>query len=51
MVYGILDAERPEVTIMRRAAGWEPETFVIPDAMMPLPEIGIDLPLASIYPR
>jgi len=38
MVYGILDAECPEVTIMRRATGWEPEIFVTPDAIVPLAE-------------
>jgi Uma2 family endonuclease len=51
MVYGILDAEGSNVTIMRRTAGWVPETFADPDAVVPLPEIGIDLPLASIYRR
>jgi Uma2 family endonuclease len=51
LVYGILDAERPEVTIMRRAAGWEPEMFVAADEVVKLPEIGIDLPLAAIYLR
>jgi Uma2 family endonuclease len=50
-VYVILETEHPEATVMRRANGWEPETFTGPDAVAPLPEIGITLPLAAIYPR
>jgi hypothetical protein len=41
MVYDILDAERPEITIMRRANAWEPEVFAIPTAVVPLAERSI----------
>jgi Uma2 family endonuclease len=51
MVYVILETDRPEVTVMRRAASWEPETIHGMDAIVPLPEIGIELPLAAIYRR
>lgn len=51
MVYVILDAEQPEVTVMRRSGAWEPETFAGSDAVVPLPEIGIELPLTTIYQR
>lgn len=51
MVYVILETDRPEVTVMRRAASWEPETIHGMDAIVPLPEIGVELPLAAIYRR
>ncbi len=51
MVYVILEADRPDATVMRRSAAWEPETFEGIDAVVPLPEIGIELPLAAIYRR
>ncbi len=51
MVYVILETDRPEVTVMRRSAAWEPEESEGLDAAVPLPEIGIDLPLAAIYRR
>jgi Uma2 family endonuclease len=49
LVYAILDADRPQITILRRSTAWEPELFATQDATVPLPEIGIDLPLAAIY--
>ncbi|MGE0221930.1 MAG: Uma2 family endonuclease [Acetobacteraceae bacterium] len=49
--YVILETDRPEATVMRRAAAWEPESIEGMDALVPLPEIGIDLPLAAIYRR
>jgi Uma2 family endonuclease len=51
MVYVILDAELAEATVMRRSGGWEEENFVGLQATVPLPEIGIELPLAAIYQR
>ena len=50
-VYVILDSEQPTVTVMRCSAGWEPETISGLAAIVPLPEIGIDLSLDSIYRR
>jgi hypothetical protein len=34
---------------MRRSAAWEPEPIEGLDAILPMPEISIDLPLAAIY--
>ena len=50
-VYVIFDAEQQEVTVMRRSGRWEPETFTGVNATVPLPEIGIELPLAAVYQR
>ncbi len=51
MVYVILDAELAEATVMRRSRGWEEENSAGLQAIVPLPEIGIELPLAAIYQR
>lgn len=50
-VYAIFDADQPHATVMRRSGDWEPETYAGADAAVPLPEIGIELPLNAIYPR
>ncbi len=50
-VYVVFDAENPKATAMRRSGAWEPETHVGVDTAVPLPEIGIDLPMAAIYRR
>ena len=51
LVYVILETERPEVTVRRRATGWEAETIAGLDAELPLPEISVTIPLAAIYAR
>jgi len=51
MAYVMLESERPEITIRRRANGWESETIVGIDAELALPEIGITIPLSAIYSR
>jgi Uma2 family endonuclease len=51
MVYVILETERPEITVRRRAGGWESETITGHDAELALPEIGVTFPLADIYTR
>ncbi len=51
MVYVILESDRPEATVMRRSAAWEPQTIEGLDSIVRLPEIGIELPLAAIYRR
>ena len=51
MVYVVLDAELAEATVMRRSRGWEEENSAGLQAIVPLPEIGIELPLAAIYQR
>lgn len=50
-VYVILDSEKPDATAMRRSNGWEAEAFSGLDAIIPLPEIGITLPLSALYRR
>lgn len=49
--YVILDCDEPLATVMRRTAGWEPETIAGLDAEIPLPEIGVSLPLSAIHAR
>jgi Uma2 family endonuclease len=49
MVYVLLEQDRPEVTIRRRSAAWEPEIVAGLDAMLELPEISVSIPLAAIY--
>ena len=48
-VYAILETERPEITVSRRATGWETEIIAGIEAMLPLPEIDIGVPLAAIH--
>ena len=48
---GHLKTERLEVTVRRRATGWEAETIAGLDAELPLPEISVTIPLAAIYAR
>jgi Uma2 family endonuclease len=45
----LLEQDRPEVTTMRRSAGWEPEMLTGLTATMELPEISISIPLNAIY--
>ena len=51
LAYVMLETERPEVTVRRRSTGWEAETFEGLDAKLPLPEVGVTIPLAEIYAR
>ena len=46
----LLAQDRPEATVLRRSADWRPEVARGPGAIVALPEIGLDLPLAAIYP-
>ena len=50
-VYVLLEQDRPEVTVMRRSTGWEPETVAGTDAMLALPEIGVGVAMREIYDR
>jgi Uma2 family endonuclease len=51
MVYVILETERPEITVRRRATGWEAETITGLDAELALPEIGVTIPLSDVFTR
>ena len=46
----LLAQDRPEATVLRRPAAWRPEVARGPEAVIALPEVGLDLPLAAIYP-
>lgn len=46
----LVDSEAPQVTAWRRAGDrWTPEELEGLDAVLPLPEIGAELPLAELY--
>ena len=49
LAYVILAADRPEITVHRRSAGWEPETITGIAANLDLLEIGVIVPLAALY--
>jgi Uma2 family endonuclease len=49
LVYLLLEQDRPEITVMRRSAGWEPEPLTGLAATVELPEISISVPLNAIY--
>jgi Uma2 family endonuclease len=49
-VYVLIEQEEPRVVAFRRTdAGFVREVFTGIDAVLPLPEIGIEVPLADIY--
>jgi Uma2 family endonuclease len=48
-VYVLLEQDRPEITILRGSAGWEPELVAGLTAVLALPEIGISVPLNANY--
>src|SRR5690349_3659253 len=50
MAYVLLAQDRPFVTVLRRAADWEPEEVEGAGAMLNLPEIGVAIPLSELYP-
>jgi hypothetical protein len=49
LVYVLLEQDQPEITVMRRSAGWEPETITGQTATLELPEVSISIPLNAIY--
>jgi Uma2 family endonuclease len=48
-VYLLLEQDKPEITVMRRSAGWEPELIAGLKATLELPENRISIPLNTIY--
>ena len=51
-VYLLVEPDRPYVTAYRRGGrGFEPEVYEAVDAVVTLPEIRIELPLAELYER
>ncbi len=49
--YVLIEQSQPQATIYRRAVNWGAETVSGPDAMIKLPEIDVQLPLAALYER
>lgn len=49
-LYALVDSSRPEVVLYRRKEqGFECEVYDRMEAVIPLPELGTELPLAEIY--
>lgn len=51
LAYVMLETDRPEITVRRRSTGWGAETIEGLDAELLLPEVGVTIPVAAIYPR
>ena len=52
LVYILVEQDFASITVHRRTPrGFVPEVFPGLDAIVPLPEIGVDLPLAEVYER
>lgn len=47
--YLIVAQDRPEITLFRRANGWERETVRGFDATLNIPSVGLSLPLMQLY--
>ena len=51
-VYLLIDQHQSRVTVWRRGEqGFSAEVFAGPEAIVPLTEVGVDLPLAELYER
>ncbi len=50
MAYVLLDQQRPEGSVFRHAGDWREERMQGAGAVLALPEIGVEMPLAAIYP-
>jgi Uma2 family endonuclease len=48
-VYVISSQEKPEITVMRRSTAWTEEILAGLDAILTLPEVGIEIPLQELY--
>jgi Uma2 family endonuclease len=49
LAYVMLDQERPEVRVLRCAEDWPERVPDSTDAVIALPEIGVEIPLAALY--
>ncbi len=49
LVYVLLEQDRPEITVMRRSAGWQAELVTGLVASLDLPEINVSILLTAIY--
>lgn len=50
MAYVLLAQDRPAVTVLRRAGGWQAEELAGIWRVLELPEIGLSIPLLELYP-
>lgn len=50
-VYVLVEQTHPQLIVYRRSNLWSAETLEGLEAVLPLPEIGVELSLASIYER
>ena len=50
LAYVLLAQDRPHATVLRRTAAWHAEEIGGAGAVLDLPEIGISVPLAELYP-
>ncbi len=50
MAYVLLAQDRPAATVLRRASAWESEDIEGSEAVLSLPEIGVEIPLAELHP-
>ena len=48
-VYVMLEQDQRRAVVLRRSAGWREEVVAGPDAVLPLPEVGVELPLDQLY--
>ncbi len=48
-VYVVASQDAPELTVMRRSAGWVPEELAGVAAVLRLPEVGVEIGLAELY--
>jgi Uma2 family endonuclease len=49
LAYVLLEQDGPAATILRRSAEWREEVVTGRDALLELPEVDIELPLAALY--
>ena len=47
--YVVVAQDRPEITIFRRAKGWEPEVLTDLTRELQLRSVGLSLPVAAVY--
>ena len=51
-VYALVEQDRLAITVLRQAEeGWDKEVVEGPNAMLKLPEIGVEIPLSRAYER
>ncbi len=49
LAYVMLDQERPEARVLHRTEEWREQVLEGTDAIIALPEIGVEIPLAAVY--